>query len=321
MSNAQHFVALVGGVGGAKLALGLADILPPERLTIVVNTGDDFEHLGLHVAPDLDTVMYTLAGIANPETGWGVTGESWSFLEALRHYGGDTWFRLGDRDLATHVLRTQRLRQGETLSAVTEDLCRRLGIAHRIVPMSDDPVRTMVDTSEGRLAFQDYFVRRQCQPAVTGFAFDGAQAARPSDAFSQALSSPSLAGIIIAPSNPFVSIGPMLATPQIRQAIEAAQAPIVAVSPIIAGQAVKGPAAKMLTELGLPVSALSVAQLYSDLIDGIVVDHADAALTTTIRGLGVRSNVAKTMMLLREDKAALARTVLAFIAELNGAEA
>jgi LPPG:FO 2-phospho-L-lactate transferase len=315
----QTFIALVGGVGGAKLALGLANILAPGELTVVANTGDDFEHLGLAVSPDLDTVMYTLAGIANPTQGWGIADETWSFLDAMKRLGGDTWFRLGDHDLATHVLRTQRLRAGESLSSVTTGLCRSLGIRHALVPMSDQPVRTMVETDEGRLAFQDYFVRRRCAPAVRGFTFGGIDTAQASASFAQALAKLSLAGVIIAPSNPFVSIGPILALSGVTARLSSLQVPIVAVSPIIAGQAVKGPAGKMFRELGLEISALSVARHYGSLLNGLVVDDADAGLASAIRDLGIEPLVTKTVMQSRQDKVRLAHEVVDFVSDLAAA--
>jgi LPPG:FO 2-phospho-L-lactate transferase len=267
-------LALSGGVGGAKLALGLSRILPPEDLLVVANTGDDFEHLGLSISPDIDTVMYTLAGLANLELGWGRGDETWSFMETLAAIGGESWFRLGDRDLAVHVERTRRLRAGESLTAITADLCARLGVACRVMPMTDDLVRTRVRTEEGWIAFQDYFVRRQCAPVVRELAFDGAATARPS--FLDALSDPRLSAVVICPSNPFISVEPILAMPGVRAALLACGAPVIAVSPIIGGRAIKGPTAKMMQELGMEVSAASVAWRYADLLDGYIVDHADA---------------------------------------------
>ena len=305
-------VALSGGVGGAKLALGLAEVLPAEALLVIANTGDDFEHLGLTICPDIDTLVYTLSGLANPETGWGRAGESDGFMRALEALGGESWFFLGDGDLAMHVERTRRLRGGQTLGAVTEALRRRLGVAARIAPMSDDPVRTMVATAEGELAFQHYFVRERCRPAVTGFRFAGAEAARPSAEALAALAAPGLEAVLIAPSNPYISIDPILAVPGLRQALAAAAAPVVAVSPILGGKAVKGPTAKMMAELGLEPSAEAVARRYAGLIDGFVLDEADAGAAEAVRRLGVAPLVEKTLMTTTEDKARLARAALAF---------
>ncbi len=307
-------VALSGGIGGAKLALGLSRTLPGDELLIVANTGDDFEHLGLSISPDLDTLMYTLAGIANPETGWGRRDETWSFMAALDGVGGETWFRLGDRDLATHVERTRRLRTGETLSAVTADLCRRLGVAPRILPMSDDAVRTRVLTETGWIDFQDYFVRQQCRPVVRRLAFAGADAARPHPEFLAALRRPDLRAVVICPSNPFISVEPILSLGGIRDALGSCAAPVIAVSPIIGGRAIKGPTAKMMAELGMAVSAATVAERYADLLDGYVVDHADADVLT---GVAPRVFLADTLMTTLDDREALARVVLAAADELR----
>jgi LPPG:FO 2-phospho-L-lactate transferase len=300
-------IALSGGVGGAKLALGLARVMPPEQLTVVVNTGDDFEHLGLSISPDIDTVTYTLAGVANRELGWGRQDETWSFMETMEALGGETWFRLGDRDVALHVERTRRLNAGETLSAVTADLCRRLGIKSHVVPMSDDPVRTRLRTDEGWLDFQEYFVHRRCEPVVHELLFQGAGAARAHPDFLAALRDPSLQAVVICPSNPFISVEPILAIPGVRQAMIDSPVPIIAVSPIIAGQAVKGPTAKMMKELGLDPSAGTVAHRYHDLLDGYVIDHADMSEVVSI---DARVTLAQTLMRTMEDREALARTVL-----------
>ncbi|MDE0202945.1 MAG: 2-phospho-L-lactate transferase [Rhodospirillaceae bacterium] len=314
------YVALSGGVGGAKLALGLCDVLEdPGRLTVVANTGDDFEHLGLKVCPDLDTLTYTLAGLANPETGWGRAGESGAFMEALGALGGETWFFLGDKDLAIHVERTRRLRAGKTLSAVTSDLCARLGIRARIVPMSDDPVPTVVETEDGPLAFQHYFVRERCRPRVLGFRHEGAARARASAGFLNALAAPDLGAVIVCPSNPYISIDPILALPGVRAALEACRAPVIAVSPIVGGQAVKGPTAKMMSERGIVPSAAAIAEHYASLIDGFVLDEVDRAEVAGIVAAGVAVEVAATMMTAREEKRALARTVLAFAERLGPA--
>jgi LPPG:FO 2-phospho-L-lactate transferase len=311
--TAGTILALAGGVGGAKLADGLAALLGP-RLGVIVNTGDDFEHMGLSISPDLDTVLYTLAGIANPETGWGVAGESWAFLEQAARLGGPSWFRLGDRDLAIHVLRSERLRRGERLTAITADLCRSLGVAARLLPMSDAPVRTIVETAEGPLPFQDYFVRRRCEVAVTGFAFAGIAKARPTPETLAAIAAADLAAIVLCPSNPFVSIDPILAVPGLKEALRRRGVPIVAVSPIIGGAAVKGPAAKMMRELGLDPSALAVAEHYAGFLDGMLIDEADAALAPRLTALGLRVRVAPTVMKSAADRRAVAQEALALAA-------
>jgi LPPG:FO 2-phospho-L-lactate transferase len=300
-------IALSGGVGGAKLALGLSRILPPEQLLVVVNTGDDFEHLGLAISPDIDTVVYTLAGLANREVGWGRADETWSCMETLAAIGGETWFKLGDRDLAMHIERTRRLRAGENLSAVTEDICRRLGVGPRVVPMSDDPVRTRLLTDTGWLDFQEYFVRNRCEPVVRELRFHGAETAKPHPDFMAALADKALEAVVICPSNPFISVEPILAVPGVRDALAHCAAPVIAVSPIIAGRAIKGPTAKMMTELGLDPTAGTVAQRYSDLLDGYVIDHADMAEVVSI---DARVTLAQTLMTTIEDRELLAKTVL-----------
>jgi LPPG:FO 2-phospho-L-lactate transferase len=308
-------LALSGGVGGAKLALGLAHALPPEELLVVANTGDDFEHFGLLVCPDIDTVTYTLAGMSNLETGWGRAGESWNAMEALAQLGGETWFRLGDRDLALHLERTRRIAAGETLSAITADIARRLGIRAAIAPMSDQPVRTVVETPDGPLPFQHYFVREQCRPRVTGFRFEGAETARPAPALTEALER-GVSGVVICPSNPFISIDPILAVPGVRQALRHNGAPVVAVSPIVGGRAIKGPTAKMMTELGLASGAAEVAEHYRGLIDGFVLDRSDAESAAAVERLGVAVLVTGTVMQSLDDKTRLAEETLAFARSL-----
>lgn len=311
-------LALAGGVGGAKLAHGLQAVLAaPDGglLTVIVNTGDDFDHLGLRICPDLDTVTYTLSGRANPETGWGVVGETWGFMDALATLGGEDWFRLGDRDLATHVERTRRLGAGEKPSRITGDFAACFGVpSHvRIAPMSDDPIRTIVETVEGDLPFQEYFVRRACEPAVRGLRFEGAAAARPSAAFAAALDAPDLEAIVVCPSNPYLSVDPILAVPGVRAKLSRCAAPVVAVSPIVGGRAIKGPAAKIMGELGVEASAAAVAARYHDFLDGFVIDEADGALAAGIEdGGGPRVRVARTIMRTGEDRARLADAVLGF---------
>lgn len=310
-------VALSGGVGGAKLALGLSRILAPAQLDVIVNTGDDFEYLGLTICPDLDTLTYTLAGLNNTETGWGRAGETWTFMASLRALGGESWFQLGDGDLAIHVERTRRLAAGEPLSRVTAELTARLGIELSVIPMSDDPVRTFVETAAGVLAFQHYFVRDQCAPEVTGFEFRGAKTATPSPMALDALANPALDAVVICPSNPFISIDPILAVPGLRGAIEDAAAPVIAVSPIVGGKAIKGPTAKMMLELGVTQSAASVARHYDGLIDGFVLDSEDAASGDEIRALGLDVLTTNTVMQSLEDRVSLAADVLEFATKLR----
>lgn len=310
-------VALAGGVGGAKMAQGLTEALGSGRLTVVVNTADDFEHLGLHISPDLDTVMYTLAGLQNAETGWGLADESWSFLEALKRLGGETWFRLGDGDLATHVERTRRLLAGENLSSITEDFCARLGVAAEVLPMSDNPVRTMVWTDGRRIPFQEYFVRRQCRPAVRGFDFEGSDAAELHPSAAAALQAADLTAVVICPSNPYVSIAPILALAGARECLCTSPAPVIAVSPIVGGAALKGPAAKMMRELGKNPAAETVAVEYDGLLDGFVLDQVDAAEADAIRARGPRVLLADTVMHTRADKARLAAEIMSFAAEFS----
>jgi LPPG:FO 2-phospho-L-lactate transferase len=312
---AGHVVALAGGVGGAKLADGLVHLLG-QRLTVIVNTGDDFIHLGLHISPDLDTVMYTLAGIANPQTGWGIAGETWNFLDRVERLGGPTWFRLGDRDLATHVLRTERLAAGETHTAVTAALTRALGVAATLLPMTDDPVRTIIGTDGGELSFQDYFVRLACAVPVRSIRYDGALAARLNPALVRFAE---LSAIIICPSNPYLSVDPILAVPGMRAWLRAQGCPIVAVSPIVGGEAIKGPAAKIMVELGAPASVVGIARHYAGLVDGLIIDTVDAGLATQVAAEGMAVKVAPTVMSNPGDRVALASTALAFAGETAAA--
>ena len=310
-----NVVALAGGVGGAKLAWGLAQHLSPESLTLIVNTADDFEHLGLSISPDLDTVMYTLAGLANPETGWGLRDESWGMMGMLGRYAGPTWFRLGDQDVATHLIRSQWLREGFPLTWITRELCKLLGVRQAILPMTDAHVRSIVDTDAGPLSFQEYFVRRRWQPAVESIRFEGMESAQPTQDVVLSLREGS--AIIFCPSNPFVSLDPILALPALRRIIGASRAPKVAVTPIVGGRALKGPAAKMMHELGLDVSPVSVARHYQDLLTGFVLDRQDEDLKTTIAfELGIRTLVTDTVMRTDADRARLAREVLEFAAQL-----
>jgi len=312
-SNKKQIVALAGGVGGAKLAHGLAQILEPDELTVIVNTGDDFEHLGLYICPDLDTVCYTLAGLANPETGWGRVNETWNVIENVERLGGDSWFRLGDQDVATHLERTRRLKAGQSLSQITKDFCAAWSIKHTILPMSDAPVRTMVATDEGELAFQEYFVHRRCEPRVKGFRFEGIEDAKPTAAAREALNS--AAAIIICPSNPWVSVDPILGvlSPLSRRERGWGEGNVIAVSPIIGGKTVKGPAAKMYAELGIEPSALAVEKHYRGLLSGFVMDTADAELS---KQTSVKTLVTDTLMNSSADRKRLAQEALKFIESL-----
>ncbi len=313
----DRFIALTGGVGGAKLALGLTQLLSPDEISFIVNTGDDFEHLGLHISPDIDTLVYTLSGQSNTEAGWGRRGETWQFMQALKQLGGEAWFNLGDLDLAMHLERTQRLREGANLTDVTRQLAGALGVRHAILPMSDAPVRTMIGTADGELAFQHYFVRDRCAPAVTGFRFDGAADAALTPGIEQRFDDPRLAGVIVCPSNPFVSVDPVLAVPGMRARLARLRVPIVAVSPIVAGTAIKGPTAKMMTELKIPNDAVSVARHYRGIVNGFVLDNQDAALESAVAALGIATVVTQTVMLSLGDRRQLADDVLKFVRRLK----
>ena len=307
----MKIVALAGGVGGAKLAHGLAQILPPEDLTVIVNTGDDFEHYGLYICPDLDTVCYTLAGLANPETGWGRVNETWNVMENATKLGGPDWFKLGDQDLGTHLERTRRLKAGDSLSQITRDFCRAWGVEYTVLPMSDQPVRTIVETEEGDLAFQEYFVRRRCEPRVKGFRFGGADKAEPTSGAREAIQSAD--AIVICPSNPWVSIDPILKVLSPLLSGEGSGVRSVAISPIIGGETVKGPAAKMYRELGIEPSALAVARHYRGLVTSFVLDTIDAQLNESVRGLNMQTFVTNTLMKSLEDRKQLANDALNFI--------
>lgn len=309
-------VALCGGVGGAKLALGLERTIDADPLTIAVNTGDDFEYLGLRISPDLDTVLYTLAGLNDTTRGWGRADESWNFMAALEAWGGESWFSLGDRDLALHVERTRRLQAGETLTGIMSDMARRAGIRAELAPMSDEAVRTIVHTAQGDLPFQHYFVKHRCAPVVTGISFDGADDASANPALMRALADPGLRAVVICPSNPFLSIDPILSVPGVRAALRRTAAPVVLVSPIVGGQAVKGPTAKIMAELGLSVNSAAIVAHYAGLIDGLVIDSSDAADADL---LDLPVHVTRTLMRDDDDKRQLARAVLSFAASLNEA--
>ena len=313
-TSAQNLLALSGGVGGAKLALGLADELSPGQLHVLVNTGDDFEHLGMHISPDIDTLLYTLAGLANDKLGWGQANETWNTMEALGRLGGETWFRLGDKDMATHLWRTQQLNAGKGLAEVIRDQAVQLGVSSHVHPMTEEAVHTTVHCSGEKLPFQHYFVKEQCQPVVTGFSFEGISAARPNRNAMRLLHDNTFSSVVICPSNPYVSVDPILQVPGLWLALRDNPAPVVLVCPIVAGLAIKGPTAKMMAELGVPVTALGVAQhycaRYPGLLDFFVIDDSDAALAAEIAKLGVEVAVTSTVMKSREDKQGLARFVL-----------
>lgn len=312
--SAVEVVALTGGIGGAKLALGLHRVLPPGALACIVNTGDDFVHLGLHVSPDLDTTLYTLAGCENPEQGWGRRDETWTFMRVLDELGGETWFRLGDGDLALHVERTRRLATGETLSAIMDDFRRRFGIASRLLPMSDDTVATRVHTPDAELAFQDYFVRLRAAPEVRAIEFAGASTSRTSAALAEVLGSSRLRAIVVCPSNPYLSIDPILAVRGLAAALRVPGVPVVAVSPLIGGRAVKGPTAKIMRELGIEASNRAIAAHYGDLLDGLVIDESDRSAELP-HGLPTRAS--RTLMKSLDDREMLARATLEFADHLR----
>ena len=299
----MNVTVLTGGVGGAKLVLGLTTLLPADRITAIVNTGDDFVHLGLPISPDIDTLLYTLAGKSDLERGWGRGGETWSFMAAVRELGGPGWFNLGDGDLALHILRLAAFARGERLSQVTAAFARAWGLPTIILPVSDDPVATVIDTDEGRLSFQDYFVARRCAPSLRAVEFAGAASAHPGPGVLEAIATADR--ILVAPSNPWLSVDPVLAVPGLRDAIAAATSPVVAVSPLIAGQAVKGPTAKLMAELGLPLTNASIADHYAGLIDGLLINSGDDA-----NGVPVPVARTATLMRSREDRERVAGAAL-----------
>ena len=322
-SNAEmKVVALAGGVGGAKLVDGIAQVLPPENLTVIVNTGDDFEHLGLTICPDLDTICYSLAGIANPDTGWGQAGETWNALESLARLGGPTWFHIGDKDLGTHLMRTHLLQAGLTLSQVIEHFCRAWKISVRVLPMSDHPVPTLLETDEGQLTFQEYFVQRQCTPRIASIQFKDVESVTPATGVLGAICEATL--IVICPSNPWISIDPILVIPGVRSALMENSRPgqiILAVSPIIGGKAIKGPAAKIFAEMGIEPSALAVAQHYGSiksggLLTGFIMDRLDVDLVDAVTQIGIGALSTNGLMKTLDDRRRLAKEVLTFGSEL-----
>ncbi len=323
MKPAIKVLALSGGVGGAKLALGLSRRLAPGELAVLVNTGDDFTHLGLRICPDLDTVLYTLSGVVHPDQGWGRADETFGFMQELRRQGGPDWFLLGDRDLVLHVERTRRLAEGERLTQIMNDLASRFGVASRLLPMSDTPVSTLLDTDAGALEFQHYFVRLRAMPKVQRLHYAGAAQARPTDEILDLLRSRSLEAIILCPSNPYLSIDPVLAVPGLRLALRAAQVPIVAVSPLIAGRAIKGPTTKIMAELGIAADALAIARHYSGLIDGLLIDEVDATPDTraALEQTGLRVGVTRTLMKTLDDRERVAQAAIELAAALRAVPA
>ena len=317
MTSDGKVCILSGGVGGAKLVLGMSEILDPKEFIVVANTGDDFVHLGLHISPDIDTLVYTLAGMVDEKRGWGLKDESWNFLSAVRDLGGETWFNLGDKDLAMHVERTKELKAGVSLSQVTKKLSAALGVKIDIVPMADSSVATTILTDDGPLAFQHYFVRDKCNPKVKGFKFEGLDKARPADGINR-FNAERQRALLIAPSNPFVSIDPILGIPKLRETFIGSCQVKLAVSPIVGGIAIKGPAAKMMSELGIPSTATEVARHYLGLIDGIVIDEVDRGQASQIESLGIKPFVTKTIMSTLDDKIGLATDCIEYIDYLAG---
>jgi len=305
---AKRIVALAGGVGAARFLTGLVRVIAPQKLLVIGNTGDDAEIHGLDISPDLDTLVYTLAGLADPVRGWGLEGDTFRCLQALGRLGAETWFQLGDRDLATHLYRTERLRQGATLTEVTGEIAGALGVRARVVPMSDQPVRTRLETRRGSLDFQTYFVRRRARDAVLSVRLAGVEEARPAPGVLEAVAE--ARAVVVCPSNPILSIGPILAVPGIREALRNTRAPVAAISPIVGGRALKGPAARMMRSMGLRPSALQVAELYRDFLDVFVLDRLDESLAPRIEALGMRAVVTNTIMTGLAEKKALARVVV-----------
>jgi len=317
MNNvSDKYLALSGGIGGAKLAFGLNCCLEKSQLTIVANTGDDFEHLGLLISPDIDTLLYTLAGMNNSQLGWGRKDESWNFSEACEQFGLDTWFKLGDRDLAIHFYRSQRIKLGASLSQVVSELCDRLKIQATIIPMSDDPVRTVIKTDKGTLSFQEYFVKNRCLPIVSNIHFEGKESARPSTALVDCLNDEDLKAIIICPSNPFLSVQPILSIPSLREKIKASGKPVIVISPIVNGDSIKGPTAKLMREMNLNCNVKTIAEIYKDIATTIVIDKQDEAEANEISSMGFDVMLENIVMANDEDKKNLAKAVIDFSGNL-----
>ena len=315
--SANRYLALTGGIGGSKLSLGLSKMLSADELGFVVNTGDDFEHLGLHISPDIDTLLYTLAGLNNTKTGWGRRDETWHFMSTLADLGGETWFKLGDKDLALNIQRSSLLNGGASLNEVSTQLAKSLGDSHSILPMSNDPVRTRVHTEDGPMDFQQYFVRERCEPVVRSFEYSGAETAALNPDIQTWLDSEQLAGIVLCPSNPFISIDPILSVPLLRDALCRCAAPVIAISPIVGGGALKGPLAKIMQEMAIPVTAGWIAEHYGDFLDGFVLDEADETLANEIEALGMATMCTNIVMKSMDDRVQLAHDSLEFIASLS----
>lgn len=307
----MRVTVLAGGVGAARFLEGLVQVVPPEDITVISNTGDDEEFFGLHVSPDIDTVVYTLAGAIDPQQGWGLAGETYRTLDALRRFGYETWFNLGDRDIATHLFRTDLLRRGHTLGEATRHIADAFGLRFALLPVTDERIRTLVETAAGTLAFQEYFVKHRTEVDVTAVRFDGIDAARPAPGVLDAIASAD--AVIIAPSNPVVSIGPILGVRGVRDALRATEAPVAAISPIIAGKTVKGPADRMMASLGMEATAAGVARAYADFLDVLVIDEEDRSLAPAVEAAGVRAVVAATIMSGPAEKRALAEAALAAV--------
>lgn len=306
-------LALTGGVGGAKLALGLTHVLKPDEVQFLVNVGDDFEHLGLPISPDIDTLLYTLAGLSNRDQGWGRAGESWSTMEALEHMGGETWFRLGDKDIALHLLRRSLLNSGLSLTQVVEHVAKKFGIAHSVLPVSDDPIRTVVQCELGNLPFQEYFVRHECKPKVMSFSFDGADRAQ----LNKNLDLEKVSGVVLCPSNPYLSIDPILAIHELRDFLINSEVPVVAVSPIVGGKALKGPTAKIMRELQIPSTSPQVAEHFIGFLDGFVIDAIDKKEAQPIQDKGLQVLVCNTVMKSLQDRIQLADATVQFLHNLG----
>lgn len=317
--NVESYLALSGGIGGAKLTLGLDRLMDPRQLAILTNTGDDFEHLGLYISPDIDTTLYTLSALNNRTLGWGREDESWNFMEVCEQLGMESWFRLGDRDLALHLYRTTKLKEGQTLSEITRHLCRVLDLQSTILPMSNSPVRTILETAQGTMSFQEYFVRNQCEPAVLDIWYRGANDARPVPELDVFLENPKLKAVIIGPSNPFLSIGPILAVCGMREKLRACGKPVLVVSPLINGQAVKGPTVKIMQELGHDCSVLAIAEIYKDIATHFIVDNGDSDLVPELSKTGMEISTADIFMNTDADKIRLAKELLELSNEAGSA--
>ncbi|MFT5134718.1 MAG: LPPG:FO 2-phospho-L-lactate transferase [Gammaproteobacteria bacterium] len=311
-NGSEKYLALSGGIGGAKLALGLSHSLDPSQLTVIANTGDDFEHLGLNISPDIDTLLYTLADMNNIELGWGRKDETWNFADACTQVGLDTWFRLGDKDLAVHVYRTQRLKEGASLSQVIKELCLRFSVSTNIVPMSDMPVRTLIESDIGTLSFQEYFVKNRCEPKVRKIRFEGTDEATLAPAFLDCLEDDELQAIIICPSNPFLSVQPILSLPGLKERIKSSAKPVIVVSPIVNGQSIKGPTAKLMQELNLACNVGTIAELYQDIATAIVIDEQDESSINGIASMGLKVHRTNIVMTKLEDKIKLAQDLIKF---------